>query len=282
MGSITIDDILQANQLAPSSATSWADFLLGLEKNIEYLNSSVAAPLTSAWSGTAQQLATGRVNASKDGLLTSASQITAVQGIVEDFNDKLNQWASSLESLTSQASSAGLNVAQDGTVTITIPFSEQQAYRSSDPTGWAKLLSTRESIQSQIQMILQAAEQADAQAAADLQQQMPSRGGEGVTTTVWFSQDSSLWQIAQQVYGNGSEWPVIWNANKDMLVAKYHSTGPNDIPAGVQLVVPAISDGKPAAAPAAPPHSRITPSQAYNFAIASGVSPGSVTGTGQT
>ena len=41
-----------------------------------------------------------------------------------------------------------------------------------------------------------------------------------------------LWKIAVQIYGNGFDWEVIYNANKDVI------TQPNSIETGMTLVLP--------------------------------------------
>lgn len=54
-----------------------------------------------------------------------------------------------------------------------------------------------------------------------------------VTVTPWGTQSGSLWNIAQSVYGNGSLWPQIYNANKRTI-----GNDPNLIKAGQVLKIP--------------------------------------------
>ncbi|WP_204790457.1 LysM peptidoglycan-binding domain-containing protein, partial [Oscillibacter sp. CU971] len=42
-----------------------------------------------------------------------------------------------------------------------------------------------------------------------------------------------LWSIAQEAYGTGRQWQVIYNANKDAI------KNPNDLRVGQVLVIPA-------------------------------------------
>lgn len=49
----------------------------------------------------------------------------------------------------------------------------------------------------------------------------------------WPSQNSTLWGIAKTEYGDGSQWPKIYNANKDKI-----GNNPNLIYAGTTLVIP--------------------------------------------
>jgi len=50
---------MNANQLWTTSATSWADFLLGIQNNASYLDTNVSHPLSAAWQGTAAHTGTG-------------------------------------------------------------------------------------------------------------------------------------------------------------------------------------------------------------------------------
>jgi nucleoid-associated protein YgaU len=54
-----------------------------------------------------------------------------------------------------------------------------------------------------------------------------------VTVTPWPTQNSTLWGIAQSVYGNGAKWPQIYAANRAKI-----GNNPNLIFAGTQLVIP--------------------------------------------
>lgn len=61
-------------------------------------------------------------------------------------------------------------------------------------------------------------------------QQPPKRT---VTVTPWPTQNSTLWGIAQSVYGDGTKWPQIYAANKAAI-----GNNPNLIYAGTKLVIP--------------------------------------------
>lgn len=49
----------------------------------------------------------------------------------------------------------------------------------------------------------------------------------------WPAQGSTLWGIAQIEYGNGAQWPKIYNANKQAI-----GNNPNLIKAGTKLIIP--------------------------------------------
>ena len=69
----------------------------------------------------------------------------------------------------------------------------------------------------------------------------PGPGGGGnhpptqrtVIVTPWPTKHSTLWGIAQDFYGNGQQWPKIYNANKAKI-----GKNPNIIQPGWVLVVP--------------------------------------------
>jgi hypothetical protein len=81
----------------------------------------------------------------------------------------------------------------------------------------------------------------------------PMLGGKTVTVAAWGSDPSnpdagSLWGIAQQEYGNGNYWPLIYEANKASYGGNW---GPNDIQTGWHINVPAIKHGTPIPMPPA-------------------------------
>jgi hypothetical protein len=81
MAGITVSDIMNANQLWTTSATSWADFLLGIQNNASYLDTNVSHPLSTAWHGTAAELASGPVSTVKGGLIDTAGRLSTIQGL---------------------------------------------------------------------------------------------------------------------------------------------------------------------------------------------------------
>lgn len=54
-----------------------------------------------------------------------------------------------------------------------------------------------------------------------------------VAVTAWPSQTSTLWGIAEKVYGNGALWPQIYAANKSII-----GSNPNALKTGQKLVIP--------------------------------------------
>jgi nucleoid-associated protein YgaU len=123
--------------------------------------------------------------------------------------------------------------------------------------------------QYEINWYINKANQLDEAAAAELRQLMPKPspdpkpkpkpkptniiGGKTVTVVPWGSDPQnpaagSLWGIAQQEYGNGNYWPLIYEANKDKYGGNW---GPNDIQPGWQIDVPPIKRGAPIPEPPA-------------------------------
>jgi nucleoid-associated protein YgaU len=47
----------------------------------------------------------------------------------------------------------------------------------------------------------------------------PATGGEATAYKVWIWQENgdTLWRIAQKVYGDKDKWPLIYQANKDVI-----------------------------------------------------------------
>jgi nucleoid-associated protein YgaU len=58
-------------------------------------------------------------------------------------------------------------------------------------------------------------------------------GKKMVTVQKWPAQQSTLWGIAQSVYGNGALWPKIYQANKSMI-----GSNPNVLQPGWVLTIP--------------------------------------------
>jgi hypothetical protein len=126
----------------------------------------------------------------------------------------------------------------------------------------------RDAYQWEINWYVNQANAQDEAAAAELRQLGPKQapkpkpkpkppsdmmGGKTVTVAAWGSDPSnptagSLWGIAQQEYGNGNYWPLIYEANKNSFGGNW---GPNDIQTGWSINVPAIKRGTPVPAPPA-------------------------------
>ncbi len=302
MAAITVSDIMNANQLWAASATSWADFLLGIQDNASYLDTNVSHPLSAAWKGTAAELATGQFNTAKGGLIKTAGQLSTIQGLIEDFNKQLSGWQQQLMPLINSARSQGFGVGEDGTVTIPPLSGGAEIIAHHDPSS-AGTTATQQAaatkLQDEIQAILRTAGRYDDDTAAVLRNQMPSQGVALQNPTQWDSKYSSLSQIALAYYGNANMWPVIWEANRNTI------KDPNIITTGMKVVIPAVS-GRPATTASLTPAEasllaqasgsgspgasgtpalHLTPEDEREFAIANGVSPtqvGGMTGTHST
>jgi hypothetical protein len=259
MAGITIDDLMDFSQQWPDTADSWTQLLAAVESNVSYLQDSATVPLNSTWQGTAAELASGQVDTTHGGLITSASQLKQVSDTLTNFSSQLTGYSKQITLIVDDTRQQGFDVAEDGTVSF--PGGSalgllHQSVSSGSVTvieqESARLEAQRQTLQSEIQAILAKANSLDDQTANDLAKLLPQAqtqtqsqtpaGGQVVTTTPWQSQDSSLWQIAQQEYGDGSKWNVIYEANRSVL-----GSNPNLIPVGVKLQIPPLP-GTPSAA----------------------------------
>jgi hypothetical protein len=269
MAGITVSDIMNANQLWTTSATSWADFLLGIQNNASYLDTNVSHPLSAAWQGTAAELATGQVNTAKGGLIDTASKVGTIQGLIEDFNNNLSSWQQQLGPLVSQARSDGFDVGEDGAVSIPPLSRGAQIIADHDPSS-ASAMATEQAeatkLQDGIQAILKTANNYDDETAAVLRNQLPAKGVALQNPTQWESKYSSLSQIALAYYGNASMWPLIYEANKNTI------KNPDVITTSMRLVIPAAA-GRPETT------ASLTPAEAALLAQASGSGTPGTSGT---
>lgn len=253
MGGITLDDLLDISQQWPDTADSWTQLLAAVESSASYLQENAAVPLNSTWEGTAAELASGQVDTTHGGLITSASQLKQVSDTLTNFSTQLVTYSKQLTPLADDARQQGFDLGQDGTVSFpggsALTLLHQSVSAGSVTVieeETQRLEIQRQTLQSEIQAILAKANSLDDQTATDLGKLLPQSpeqtAGQTVTTTPWKSSDSSLWQIAQQEYGDGSKWTVIYDANRAVL-----GSNPNVIPVGVQLHIPPIP-GTPSAA----------------------------------
>jgi hypothetical protein len=247
MGGITVDDLMNADTLAETSADSWNQFLVGVEKNASYLQENVTQPLGNTWSGTASQLAQNNIKATQSGLIETTSQLKKVRDTLTTFSTNLTKYKNAIKKPVEAALADGFDVSPDGTVTFPLSAAAQAALNRA-PAERAQLESDRGTYQTEIQNILAEANKADDATASALEQAMPTEGGGVDTTTAWPSTYGSLWQIAQKEYGDGSKWKIIYDANRSLI-----GSNPNAIGTGVKLQIPAIANGTPATpAPATP------------------------------
>jgi hypothetical protein len=248
MSGITVNDLLNADKLWQHSAASWSQFLVGVEKNASFLHDDVTQPLGNTWSGTAAELAQDKISTTQGGLITSANQLKEVSKKLENFSTQLSVYRAELQPLVTEAAQ-NFEISPDGT--LSLPGGAREAtVLDHDPTAAASLDNLRVTYQNKIQAILAEANKTDDETASDLQQLMPSRGGTVDTTTPWSSTYSSLWQIAQKEYGDGSKWQIIYDANRSLI-----GSNPNAIGTGVKLQIPAIAvtEAPPAPAKTTPP-----------------------------
>lgn len=288
MAGITVSDIMNANQLWTTSATSWADFLIGIQNNASYLDTNVSHPLSAAWHGTAAELASGQVSTVKGGLIDTAGKLSTIQGLVDDFNGQLSTWQQQLQSIFDQARSLDYDVSPDGTISLT---AGQETAVAHDPAA-ASMVSQVSNLNQQVSGVLAKANQYDGETAAVLRNQMPAKGVALQNPTQWESKYSSLSQIALAYYGNANMWPLIYEANKSTI------KNPDLITTSMKLVIPAAAGRPETTASLSPaeaallaqasgsttpgtPAVHLTPQEEREIAIANGVSP-SQAGPGTT
>jgi hypothetical protein len=229
MAGITVDDLLEFGPLHTDSATSWAHFLAGVSQNASYLQANVSEPLGQAWTGTAAELASGKVSTTHDGLIAAAGQLSKITATLESFNTKMSGYAKEMKTAVSAA--IGMVISPDGTANYRMdgPYTQQAMTRLAQ-------------VQKDIQGILADANSLDTSVAQELMNDMPGPAvlaPAAVTTEKWttVSSEGSLWQIAQREYGDGNQWQLIYNANRATI-----GNDPNLIYAGMKLKIPPLAD----------------------------------------
>jgi hypothetical protein len=174
VGGITVWDLYDSHDLWAGTAESWAEFLAGVENNASYLQYNAMVPMREGWSGTAAELATGKVTTTRGGLITSARQLGQVSSVILNFSTRLNELATEFEPLVFKASE-NFTISPDGSLALPGGAGEMSLL-AHDPVQGAQLEEQRQTLQSQIQGILAEANQADDKTADELRRLMPSRG----------------------------------------------------------------------------------------------------------
>jgi LysM domain len=252
MGGVTYADLVNYAGLVQDSADSWADLLAGVNANADYLRDHVSQPVGQAWTGTAAELFSGKVDKTHGGLIETVGNIQKVKGILEEFNTKMLSYRNQLRQLVdhietdgilpdSQGSVGAKKWAVDsntGQVGISSKWHPPSDYTSADGQ---KDLVTQKALQEDIQAILDNANTEDDNTAKALRALLKAPAALAPTTDTvenWttVSTDGSLWQIAEKEYGNGNLWTKIYDANKATI-----GSNPNLIQPGMKLKIPALN-----------------------------------------
>jgi hypothetical protein len=173
VGGITVEDLYNATALWMSSAQSWSDFLVGVEKNASFLQYGVTQPMRNAWSGTAAELASDKVSATRGGLIRSAGQLSRVSSVIVNFSLRLSQLQANITPLLAQASQ-NFTISPDGSLNFRGGEDEMSVTTRMGAQG-SQAEEERQNLQSEIQRILAQANQADDETADELRRLMPTR-----------------------------------------------------------------------------------------------------------
>jgi hypothetical protein len=278
--SITYTDLLNFPQ-APmqDTAESWDELLEGITTTAQDLDGQVKPPINNEWQGVAAQLAGQTVTATHGELLASQDKVSQISSLLKNFYNDM-QWLSSDLNAISERPYEGQNgpfadpsykpiaknlastcliLSGDGIVGLqgtTSALSGSYGYSAS------QILAAQKEWQDGINYYVQKANEQDQEIAAELlklvpqtssnpqptAQPAPTMGGGTVAVTSWPDPSGSLWGIAEQKYGNGAYWPLIYEANKGKFGGNW---GPNDIQAGWSIDVPAIKRNTPVPTPPA-------------------------------
>jgi len=251
MGGITYADLVNYAGLGQETADSWAALLAGVNANAEYLRDHVSQPTGQAWTGTAAELFSGKVDTTHGGLIDTASKIQKVKSVLEDFNTKMVGFRNQLRQLVDHIETDGKlpsnlgaiephkwAVDSSGQVGISSKFQFPKDYTSADGQ---KDLTVQKALQGDIQAILANANTEDDNTANDLRALLKAPAALAPTNDTvghWHTvgTNGSLWQIAEKEYGNGNLWKLIYDKNKAII-----GTNPDLIQPGMKLVIPPLN-----------------------------------------
>ena len=262
MAGITFNDLSTYNGEAETSAEGWAKLLAGVEESASYFQSYAIAPTGQVWTGTAAQLAAGRFEATKGGLIENASSYSKIRNVLLELNSQLTKFSSELinqvNAIPEGLTFDGITI-PEGYLEVTSDGIVQRYLGASHSPDNPHIDAIIPDLQATLDNIISAANTADAHAAKALQQYFPKADftQQAPTTAAWKTVSSygSLWQIAQTEYGDGNMWTKIWDANQATFKA-HGVTDPNVIPTGLSLKVPQlVSSTGPAATPGYAPTS---------------------------
>jgi hypothetical protein len=277
---ITYSDLLNFPQSpAQDTAESWDELLEGITASAQDLDAQVKPPINNEWQGVAAQLAGQTVTQTHGELLASKDKVGQISTLLKNYYNNM-QWLSSDLNAISEHPDEGQNgpfadpgykpipknlastclllngngvVGLQGTTTA---LSGSYGYSAT------QILAAQKEWQDGIDYYVQKANDQDSQTAAELLKLVPqtssnpnpskqppaTMGGGNVSVTSWPDPSASLWGIAEQKYGNGAYWPLIYEANKGKFGGSW---GPNDIQAGWSIDVPAIKRNTPLPTPPA-------------------------------
>jgi hypothetical protein len=260
VGGVTYADLVNySSSLGQDTVDSWADLLAGVNANAEYLRDKVSQPVGEAWTGAASELFSGQVGNTQTALIDVQGNIQKVKTVLEDFNTKMLGYRNQLRDLVDHIETDGKLPSglgdipankwavdsSTGQVGISTKWVAPKDYTSADGQ---KDLTVQKTLQADIQAILDNANTEDDNTANALRTLLRAPAALAQTSDTvghWHTvgTNGSLWQIAQQEYGNGNLWTMIYkNKHNRNLIGG----NPDLIQPGMKLVIPPLNTaGKP-------------------------------------
>jgi hypothetical protein len=246
VGGITYNDLADYSDEVTTSAWGWAMLLAGVEESASYFQSAAIAPVGQVWTGTAAQLAAGRFETTKGGLIKNASNYSEIRNVLLQLNSELSKLSGELVNNANAIAGGftfdGINV-PEGYLEVSADGIVQRYLGPGHLPDDPKFDAIIPDLQAILDKQVSAANTADAKAAKALQEYFPKADftQQAPTTAAWKTVSSygSLWQIAQTEYGDGNMWTKIWDANQATFKA-HGVTDPDVIPTGLSLKVPPL------------------------------------------
>jgi nucleoid-associated protein YgaU len=252
---ISYTDLVDYRGLVQGSAESWAYFLAGVNSNAEYFQTNVSKPTGEVWTGIGSELAEKHFQATNSDLIKLGSNVGGIKSVLTNFDDQLNTYQKQMKQLVDAIEKGGELPFGDGVVEPnkwavspggivgirpgwTPPDPQTYGPRQAEADETA-----RNGLQNDIQAILDQATAADESAANKLRKYLPepaylAPANETVGHWTTVSSNGSLWQIAQQEYGDPNLWKKIYDypANQKLI-----GTDPGLIQPGMKLYIPALN-----------------------------------------